>query len=110
MLMIRLQRRGKKHQATFRLVVGEKRSKLKGQQLEELGWYDITQNKSGFNKERILYWLSKGAKLSDTVNNILINAKIIEGKKIAVHKNSKKTKEQISAEKDAKTEAAPAAK
>ncbi|MDD5430661.1 MAG: 30S ribosomal protein S16 [Candidatus Pacebacteria bacterium] len=105
--MIRLQRRGKIRQATFRLVVGEKKSKLKGEQLEELGWFDSNQNKSSFNKERILHWMSKGAKLSPTVNNLLIGSKIIEGKKIAVHKQPKKGEEAKAAE--APKEAAPAA-
>lgn len=95
--MIRLQRKGKKHQAAFRLAIGEKRSKLKGKQLEQLGWFDITQNKSDFDKDRILYWLSKGAKMSPAVNNLLINAKIISGKKIAVHKLPKKSEDKAAA-------------
>ncbi len=91
MLMIRLQRRGKLHQPFYRLVIGEKRSKLKGEQLEELGWFDPTQNTFDFNKERIGYWLKVGARTSPTVNNLLIPAKVLEGKKIAVHKKAKKT-------------------
>ncbi|MDD5547330.1 MAG: 30S ribosomal protein S16 [Candidatus Pacebacteria bacterium] len=109
MLMIRLQRRGKKHQATFRLVVGEKRSKLKGEQLEELGWFDPNQNKSSFNKERISYWLGVGAKLSVTANNVLVDAKVINGKKLAAHKNSKKKEGEKEAAKPAEAAAAPAA-
>lgn len=116
MLMIRLQRRGKKHQAYYRLVVGEKRSKLLGEQTEDLGWFDPHQNKNGFKKERILYWLKIGAKASPTVNNLLVSEGIIEGKKIAVHKVSKKTEEQKAAEAlkskekgEEKKEAVPAA-
>ncbi len=88
--MIRLQRRGKKHQAAYRLVVGEKRSKLKGQQTDDLGWYDPHTRKSDVNKERLMYWMGKGAKMSDTVNNILVGAGVVQGKKIPVHKKSKK--------------------
>ncbi len=84
MLVIRLQRRGKKHQPTYRVVVGEKKSKLKGEQLEELGWVDDFQKKSSFKKDRILYWLKIGAKLSPTINNLLVDAKIIEGKKVKI--------------------------
>ncbi len=102
MLMIRLQRRGKKHQPYYRLVVGEKRSKLLGEQKESLGWYDPRKNQSGFEKERINYWLGVGAKLSPTAHNLLIDAKIITGKKIAAHKKSKKKAEDKAA--------APAAK
>jgi small subunit ribosomal protein S16 len=82
MLMLKLQRRGKKHQASYRLVAGEKRSKLNGRQTDYLGWYNPHQDKFSFNKERILYWLKNGAQMSDTVNNLLIRAGIIEGKKI----------------------------
>jgi len=95
MLMIRLQRRGKKHQASYRLVVGEKRSKLKGKQLEFLGWHNPHKDTSSFDKERISYWLKSGAQMSGAVNNLLLKNKIIEGKKIAVHKKAKKTKEGV---------------
>ena len=88
--MIRLQRRGKKHQAAYRLVVGEKRSKLLGKQTDDLGWYNPHSSKFEFDKERIGYWLKNGAKMSATVNNLLVGAGIVSGKKIAVHKKAKK--------------------
>ena len=96
--MIRLQRHGKLHQPAYRLVVGEKRSKLKGEQLEDMGWFNPGENKFQFNKERIHYWLKIGAKTSPTVNNLLIQAGIVEGKKIAVHKKPKKKAEEAKAE------------
>ncbi len=90
MLMIRLQRIGKKHQPAYRLVVGEKRNKLRGgKQLEDLGWFNPVSDKSDFNKDRITHWLKMGAQPSDTVHNLLVGAKIVEGKKIAVHKSPK---------------------
>lgn len=104
MLMLKLQRRGKIKQASYRLIVGEKRTKLLGKQLEDLGWFDPHQNKSGFNKERISYWLKVGAQMSPTVNNVLIGAGVIEGKKIAKHKKPKKSgevKEEVKEEKSA---------
>jgi small subunit ribosomal protein S16 len=91
MLMIRLQRRGKKHQAHYRLVVGEKRSKLLGKQTEDLGWYNPHENKYDFQKERIQYWLKNGAKTSTVVHNLLVSAGIIAGKKLPKHKIAKKT-------------------
>ncbi len=94
MLMIRLQRIGKKHQPAYRLVVGEKRDKLRGgKQLEDLGWFNPVSDKSEFRKDRILHWLKMGAQPSDTVHNLLVTSKIIEGKKVAVHKVPKKTAE-----------------
>jgi len=89
MLTIKLQRVGKKHQASFRLVVGEKRSKLNGRQVEYLGWYSPITDKAEFKKERILHWLKMGAQKTDTVHNLLVSQGIIEGKKIAVHKKAK---------------------
>ena len=91
MLTLKLQRVGKKHQASFRLIVGEKREKLDGAQKEYLGWYNPRDHKAEFNKERVLFWLKQGAQKTDTVHNLLIKIGIIEGKKIAVHKVTKKT-------------------
>lgn len=102
--MIRLKRIGKKHQPAYRLVIGEKRDKLNGRELEDLGWFNPMEDKSEFNKDRILYWIKMGAGLSDTVHNLLLTAKIIEGKKIAVHNQPEK------AEGDKKPADAPAAK
>ncbi len=108
MLMIRLQRKGKIHQPFYRLVVGERRSKLKGEQLEELGWFEPAKNQTSFNKERILYWMKNGAKLSDTVHNLLVSGKIIEGAKIAVHKKAKKHGPERAEGKEGEKIAAPA--
>ncbi|MDO8585314.1 MAG: 30S ribosomal protein S16 [bacterium] len=109
MLTLKLQRIGKKHQASYRLIVGEKREKLNGKQLEDLGWYDPRADKMNFNKERALYWISKGAQKTDTVHNLLIKAGVIEGKKIAVHKQPKKKEGEKTAEAPKAEAAAPAA-
>ncbi len=84
--MIRLQRKGKKHQPFYRLVVGEKRSKLNGEQVEELGWFDPLQSTNHVDAERVKHWLSVGAKMSPAVNNLLIGAGVVTGKKVAVHR------------------------
>ena len=84
MLVIRFSRRGKKHQPSYRIVVAEKRSKLTGECLEDLGSYSNLTKKATFNKERISYWISKGAQLSASLHNLLVKEKIIEGKKIAI--------------------------
>lgn len=90
MLTLKLQRVGKKHQASFRLVIGEKRTKLNGKQLEYLGWYNPHSDKAKFKKDKVLHWLKVGAQKTDTVHNLLISQGIIEGKKIPVHKQPKK--------------------
>lgn len=91
MLILKLQRVGKKHQAIFRLIIGEKRHKLNGKQKEYLGWYNPAQNTMKFNADRILHWLRQGAQKTATVHNLLIRSGIINGSKIAVHNKPKKT-------------------
>lgn len=93
MLMLKLQRIGKKHQAAFRLIVGEKREKLDGKQLEDLGWYNPRSDKFEVKKERVAHWLKVGAQPTDSVHNLLVTAGVLTGKKIAVHKQPKKTEE-----------------
>jgi len=77
MLMLRLQRVGRKHEPAFRLVLTDSRRPPKSRAvLEILGSHDPRKNKPQFKTERIKYWLSKGAQISATVNNLLIKAKI----------------------------------
>ena len=95
MLVLKLQRRGKKHQPFYRLVVSERRSKVTGQEVESLGWYDPKSKERKFNKERILHWLQNGAQKTDSVHNLLIRDGIIEGSRIAVHKKPKASKEEV---------------
>ncbi|NQV88154.1 MAG: 30S ribosomal protein S16 [Parcubacteria group bacterium] len=86
MLKIRLQRVGRKHEPTFRIVVTESQNSTKsGRSLEVLGAYDSRRGENvELNAERIKYWMSKGAKASGTMHNILVEKKIISGKKINV--------------------------
>ena len=82
MLRIRLTRIGKKNAPVFRVVLTEKTAPPKGKFLEILGSYDPRLKKTTLNKERILHWLSKGAKASDTVFNLMISQGVIKGEKI----------------------------
>jgi small subunit ribosomal protein S16 len=85
MLTIRLQRVGRINDPSFRVVVVEsKRGPQTGNYLEMLGSYDARADRTELNVERIKHWLSMGAQTSDTVHNLLISKKIIEGKKINV--------------------------
>ena len=83
--MIRLQRVGRKHEPTFRLVLTDSKNGPKsGKYVEVLGSYDPRrENKiEQFDVPRIKDWMGKGAKLSDTVHNFLVTKKVISGKKI----------------------------
>lgn len=84
MLKIRLQRIGRKHEPVFRLVLTDSKNSTKsGKFLEILGNYDARRGeKAVINTEKVTYWMSKGAQVSDTVHNMLVSGKVIEGKKI----------------------------
>ena len=73
MLVIRLQRTGRRNLATYRLVVAERARAVKGKFLEIVGFYLPTGEKPEFHveKERIALWLEKGAQPSNTVARLL---------------------------------------
>lgn len=100
MLVIRFFRVGKKNQPAFKIVVTDKRNPPRGGRfVEEVGfWNPITKEKI-LKKERIKYWISVGAKPSDSVFNLLVLEKVIEGKKLPVHKKPKEKKEEKEKEK-----------
>ncbi|MDJ0841221.1 MAG: 30S ribosomal protein S16 [Acidobacteriota bacterium] len=72
MLAIRLKRMGAKHRPYYRIVVSENDRVPRGAFVEEIGYYHpISPNKDvEINKERAAYWLSKGARPSDTIRNL----------------------------------------
>ena len=84
MLMIRFQRVGRRNDPAFRIVVTERRSKPKSGELEILGSFYAKTKETRLKADRILYWLSKGAKASPRVHNLLITKGVIRGKKIDV--------------------------
>ena len=62
-----------------------------GRFLEIVGTYNPKVGETKFETERKKYWLSQGAKLSDTMHNFLVHQKIIEGKKKNVLPKKKPT-------------------
>lgn len=85
MLAIRLQRTGRKHEPTFRVVLTDSKNGPKsGKYLENLGWYDtrIKNKPEQMDTEKIKYWISKGAQPSVTLYNYLVTQKVLTGKKI----------------------------
>ena len=108
MLIIRLQRVGKTKKPVYRLIISEKARDTKGTYLELLGTYNPHNKTDGFlpNVDRIKYWISKGAQMSETINNLLVKNSIIEGKKKRVIHLSKKRQTKIDEKKKADVEAA----
>ena len=93
MLKIRLQRIGRKNDPAFRVVLTDsKNSTISGKFKEILGSYNLKTNEVVFKSDRILYWISKGAQVSDTVHNFLVSHKIIEAKKKNVLSRKSPTK------------------
>ncbi len=73
-LVIRLRQQGAKNKQTYRLVLTEKRNPRDGKYLEKLGWYDPFQEgeKQAFvDQERILFWLSQGAQISEKAKSLV---------------------------------------
>ena len=108
MLMIRLQRFGKKNQPSFRVVVTDKRNSTKsGKTRETIGWYNPREHTHSIEKERVLYWLSQGAQASGTVHNMLVRNGVIKAVKIDVSpkKKSGGKKEEVLGEKTSSAEA-----
>lgn len=82
MLMMRLQRVGRKNDASFRIVVTDKRTGPKSDKhVDRLGSYNPKMNQVQLDADKAKDWISKGVQPSDTVHNILVNQGVIEGKK-----------------------------
>jgi small subunit ribosomal protein S16 len=107
MLTIRLARRGKKNDPSFRLVVTEKLNPVKGKFLEELGFYNSRLKTKSFKKDRIEYWLGQGVECSATVHNMLVNEGIVKEPKVKAWRPKKREKVEGAA--PAAEVAAPAA-
>jgi len=91
------------------VVVTEKRSKLQGRYIEDLGWFNPHNDGFDVNKEAAKNWIQKGAQPTDSVHNLFVKAGVIEGAKRPVHKRSKAKTEETKAEAPAETSAAPSA-
>lgn len=97
------------------MVIDKRRSAKGGRAVEELGYVNPLTKKNALEKERVLYWISKGAKPSPRVHNLLVAEKVIDAPKINVFKVKKgvaqaKPAPQINADQtqinaDTKTEA-----
>ena len=95
MLVIRLQRTGRRNIASFRLVVSEKRMSAKGGKVNEfLGLYLPSRNphEFTFEKERVEHWLKMGATPSNTVARLLKRAGMQDMDRFTKRYTKKKSK------------------
>ncbi len=102
--MIRMSRVGKKKYPTYRILIQEKSKDPWGKALEILGNYNPHTKEFACKEDRIKYWLSVGAQMSATVNNLLIRKEVIEGKKMKAAKLHKKKKDSEEEKKETGTE------
>ncbi len=83
--MMRLQRVGRRNDPSYRIVVTDKRTGPKSDKhVDRLGSYNPKMNHVQLDVEKAKEWLAKGVQPSDTLHNILVSQKVIEGKKINV--------------------------
>ena len=81
MLRLRLQRRGKRNYATYRVVVADQRAPIKGKFVADVGWYNPHSDEFEVNADDVKEWMSKGVQPTPTVQNLLIEKKVIKGDK-----------------------------
>lgn len=98
MLTIRLNRTGKRNRPYFRVVLQEHTKAPGKRHVEVLGSYDTMKKTAVLKKERILYWLGQGVKVSDTVHNLLIREGVIQTEKRTVKIPKPVAKEETKAE------------
>jgi small subunit ribosomal protein S16 len=79
---LRLQRNGKPKRPYYKIVAIDQRTKRDGQPIEILGQYDpiAKDSKCNVNMDRVNYWLSIGAKASETVAVLIKKKQTIENR------------------------------
>ena len=84
MLAIKLQRIGKKHQPSYRLVVAEKRSKMLAPPVEDIGSYNPFTKTATIKNDRVSHWMKMGAQPTVTAHNLLVKQGVLTSAKVAV--------------------------
>jgi small subunit ribosomal protein S16 len=108
-LIIRLSRTGKTKQEHFRIVIAPHTNAVKGKYIELLGHFTPGKDTGHFDvlKDRVEYWISKGAKPSATMAGLLKKHGFANmDKYIPVRKETSRTKKKEETKEGAKSEAA----
>jgi len=96
---IRLSRIGKKKAPCYRIIAVDSRKKRDGQYLDNLGTYEaLTGNFVQLKQDRIDYWISQGAQLTDSAKKLV---KLSKQDKL-VEKKVKKQVEPIEVKQEVK--------
>jgi small subunit ribosomal protein S16 len=93
-LVIRMRQQGRKNRQTFRLVVTDKKTPRDGKYLEAVGSYDPhrAENNLQVNTERLSYWISKGAQISEAAQKLVKGVAPEVMKSLQDQKNAKRVK------------------
>lgn len=95
MLMLRLQRIGRRNEAHFKIVVIEKSKGPKSQKYVDIvGSYNPKLGRVIVDADKAKKHLSNGVQPSDTVRNMLISEGLIEGRKTNVLPKKTPTKKR----------------
>lgn len=108
--MIKLSKVGKINKKVFRIIISEKSRDPFGRVLENLGSYNPHTKELVIKEDRVKHWISNGAQMTATVNNLLVGKKIVEGKKVTASKpgqKSQKKQDQAKVKQDKKAAATP---
>lgn len=93
MITIRMQRIGRRNEPHYRIVVIEStRGPKSGKSIEELGHYNPKLGVVEITADRAKYWLSVGARPSDTVHNMLVSKGILvaDKRRVSAPRKTKK--------------------
>lgn len=113
MLKMRLQRIGRKNSPSYRVVVTDSRNAVsRGRNVDLIGSYEPKLGRVQIDAEKAKHWLKQGVQPSDTVYNMLVSQKIVEGKKknVLPKKSPIIDEAKIKAEAEAKAKAEADAK
>lgn len=76
---IRMKKIGRKHRPFYRICVMDSRVHREGKAIEEVGWYDTSvadkSKRVSVKLDRVDYWLSVGASMSDRVATLVKKVK-----------------------------------
>ncbi|UCF71322.1 MAG: 30S ribosomal protein S16 [candidate division WOR-3 bacterium] len=75
MVKIRLTRIGRNNVPIYRVVVTDSKKARDGEYIEKVGHYDPRKKELNLNRDRIEYWISKGAQPTNTVAKLIARAK-----------------------------------
>lgn len=102
MLVIRLNRVGRKNKAQFRIVVQEHTAAPSGRHIAIVGSYDPHTKVVILKADEIKEYMANGAQPSDTVHNLLVREGVIDAKKRSVKMPDEVNAEGKEGEGDAK--------